>query len=123
MSKAAGIKTTSEVEICGDRNTWVKGEHHTTFSSEPLDDEGDVKLRAPHADRDVAVKIFADSDGLHSFQIEEVTYTYLDGVFGDSNYRSYDLLSTRMTLEQLELVAETLNTFISGIKTGAVVAR
>jgi hypothetical protein len=123
MSKATGIKTTSEVEICGDHNTWVKGEHHTVFSSEPLDDEGDVKLRTPHADRDIAVKIFADSDGKHSFQIEETTFTYLNGVFGDSNYRSYDLLSTTMTLEQLELVAETLNTFISGIKTGAVVAR
>jgi hypothetical protein len=124
MSKAtAGIKTTSEVEICGDKNTWVKGEHRTSFSSEPLDDDGDVRLRTPHADRDISVKIFADSDGQHSFQIDEVTYTYLSGVFGASNYRSYDLLSTTMTLEQLEVVAETLNTFISGIKTGAVVAR
>lgn len=123
MSKAVVIKTTSEVEICGDRNTWVKGEHSTTFSSEPLDSEGDVNLRAPHADRNLVVKIFADNDGKHSFQIEEVTYSYLSGVFGDSNYRSYDLLSTTMNLEQLEVVAETLNTFISGIKTGAVVAR
>ena len=123
MSKATTIKTTTEVEICGDRNTWVKGEHHITMSSEPLDDEGDVQLRKPHADRTLSVKIFADNDGKHSFQIEETTFTYLSGTFSDSNYRNYELLSTTMTLEQLEVVAETLNTFISGIKTGAVVAR
>ena len=102
--------------------TWVCGEHETTASAE-LREDGTPKLSGAHFTRTIEAKVHASDDGEHAVVIEDRTFTYLGGIWKDPFYQTHQEMHITLTLAQLEMVAETLNTFLAGIKNGEIVSR
>lgn len=119
MSKGnTSAQTETEVKVYENA---VYASHETTASTK-LREDGTPDLSGSHFSRTLEVSVHAHSDGLHSFGIQDRTFTYLRGVWNDSHYQNHKEADIMATLAQLEAIAEALNTFIAGVKNGDISA-
>jgi hypothetical protein len=114
------VKTKHELTVSIDEETvslnghWVKGEISTKTTL------GELDLSSPHISKNLDVSVWLGDEGKHQIHIDQNTWTYLSGVFGDSNYSSTELLRGSFSLAELRLISSTLTQFLDGLETGEI---
>lgn len=103
-----------EVKI---HDTWVSSESDTQISLTTSE------LSQPHITDRLGVNVFYTDQNEVSLDISRSIWTYLAGCWSPSNYQTFDLLDHRFTLDEIRLLADTLNAFVSGVESDEITHR
>jgi len=92
-----------------------------TIKSVSLRDNGEADLNKPFGSRTLKTGLIAFSDGRFGLDINIVNFVWLDGV-NDDAYSTDEVVAdyNNFTLDDLEQLADNLNRFITGIKSGEI---
>ena len=99
------VETNTEIEVF---DSYVTGKHATSYTAGEVEQNVRIELL-----------IHRNSKGLYPVNLDIDTFTYLDGTIANQRHDGAKLLShQQFTLEQLEMLQETLAKFIAGVKSG-----